>query len=89
MLGTVDTIDERAPEPEAAEPGEPSDPVEDRAGVSTGQVVGLLLAIVGLRIGLDSLHDNSFFTHLATGRLILDTHSIRHGPLLLHGPRPR
>ena len=76
MLGTVDTIDERAPEPEAAEPGEPSDLVEDRAGVSTGQVVGLLLAIVGLRIGLDSLHDNSFFTHLATGRLILDSHSI-------------
>ena len=56
--------DDASPEPPAA------------SGVTLNQVVGLLLAIVGLRIGLDSLHDNSFFTHLATGRWILDHHSI-------------
>jgi hypothetical protein len=39
-------------------------------------VVVLLLLVVGVRIGLSSLHDNSFFTHLATGRLILDTGSV-------------
>lgn len=41
-------------------------------GVTLSSIIGLLLAVVGLRIGIDSLHDNSFFTHLATGRLILD-----------------
>ncbi len=34
-------------------------------------VVGLALVIWGLQIGLQPLGDNSFFTHLATGRLIL------------------
>lgn len=42
------------------------------SGPTLASVVGLLLAIVGLRIGLAPLHDNSFFTHLATGRLILE-----------------
>lgn len=40
-------------------------------GVSPNQVLGLLIALIGLRIGLRPLSDNSFFTHLATGRLIL------------------
>ncbi|QXC61689.1 hypothetical protein KSP35_02250 [Aquihabitans sp. G128] len=35
-----------------------------------------LLVAVGLRIGLSPLGDNSFLTHLATGRLILDDHAI-------------
>jgi hypothetical protein len=45
-------------------------------GVTADQVVGLLIALVGLLIGLGSLHDNSFMTHLATGRLILDQGSV-------------
>lgn len=48
----------------------------DEGGVTLNQIVALLLAVVGLRIGIASLHDNSFFTHLATGRLILDNGSI-------------
>jgi hypothetical protein len=35
--------------------------------------IGLLVVLAGWTIGLRSLADNSFLTHLATGRLILDT----------------
>ena len=45
-------------------------------GVSLNQVLALLLGVIGLRLGMESLHDNSFFTHLATGRLIFDTGAI-------------
>ena len=44
---------------------------------------GVLLAfvIVAVRVGLSPLHDNSFLTHLATGRIILDTHHVpTHDP---------
>lgn len=76
MLGTVETADERAPDPgELDEVAAPDEPLV-ASGPSISSVVGLLLSIVGLRVGLDSLHDNSFFTHLATGRLILDAGSI-------------
>jgi hypothetical protein len=78
MLGSVeatdDDLDQRAADAEAPE----ASGAPDRAGsgVSIDQVVGLLLVIVALRVGLDALHDNSFFTHLATGRLILDEGSV-------------
>ncbi|MDP1819658.1 MAG: hypothetical protein Q8K58_07150 [Acidimicrobiales bacterium] len=39
---------------------------------SLGSAAGVALAVLALRIGLGRLNDNSFFTHLATGRLILD-----------------
>jgi hypothetical protein len=39
-------------------------------------VLLLILVIVGVRIGLSPLQDNSFLTHLSTGRIILDTGSI-------------
>jgi len=35
-------------------------------------VIGAAFAVAGFWIGLGRLSDNSFFTHLATGRLILD-----------------
>ena len=38
--------------------------------------VGLVLALGGLVVGLRPLTDNSFFTHLATGRIILGSGSI-------------
>ena len=37
---------------------------------STSAVVVLLLLVVAVRIGMTPLHDNSFLTHLATGRFI-------------------
>ncbi len=40
--------------------------------------MGGVVAFVGLLIGLGPLDDNSFLTHLATGRLIWDTHHIPH-----------
>jgi hypothetical protein len=43
----------------------------------TSVVLGVGFAVWGLSIGIDQLSDNSFFTHLATGRLILD-HGIPH-----------
>jgi hypothetical protein len=38
-----------------------------------GAVVGVGFAALGLAIGARQLADNSFFTHLATGRLIVDS----------------
>jgi len=40
-------------------------------------VLGVGFAVWGLSIGIDQISDNSFFTHLATGRLIL-AHGIPH-----------
>ena len=59
---------------EAAEANE--DDTANSTGVCVGQIVGIVFAAVGFRVGSSSLHDNSFFTHLATGHLILDTGSI-------------
>lgn len=77
MLGTVDVdAPEVDPEPGAAPLDEGTAPRPGRPAPTLSSVVALLLGIVGLRVGLDSLHDNSFFTHLATGRLILDSGSV-------------
>lgn len=41
-------------------------------GPSLGSVLGAVAALMGLLTGIARIHDNSFLTHLATGRLILD-----------------
>ncbi len=41
-------------------------------GLSLAGLMGLVVTLAGFLIGLQRLSDNSFFTHLATGRLILD-----------------
>jgi hypothetical protein len=46
------------------------------AGVTVGHLVGAVFALGGFLLGTRSLGDNSFLTHLATGRLILDTGSV-------------
>lgn len=38
-----------------------------------GGVLGAVAVLMGLLTGIARIHDNSFLTHLATGRLILDT----------------
>jgi hypothetical protein len=43
---------------------------------SLAAIVGGVVAFVGLLIGLGPLNDNSYFTHLATGRIIYETHHI-------------
>jgi hypothetical protein len=47
-----------------------------RAPLSLGAALGIWIAGVGLIIGMRPLFDNSFLTHLATGRLILDTGTV-------------
>ncbi|HEV7720953.1 MAG TPA: hypothetical protein VGO60_06700 [Iamia sp.] len=42
------------------------------AGPDLGGVLGAVAALMGLLTGIARVHDNSFLTHLATGRLILD-----------------
>lgn len=39
---------------------------------SLGAVCGLVVVLIASLVGAQELHDNSFFTHLATGRLLLD-----------------
>jgi hypothetical protein len=73
MLSDVDIAEDR--DPVGAETAA-SEPSAEPGGISLDQVVGLVMAVLGLRFGLTSLHDNSFMTHLATGRLILDSGSV-------------
>lgn len=52
-----------------------------RRGISLGLGVGLCVVAAGVAIGLRPLSDNSFFTHLSTGRLILDRGAVpSHDP---------
>lgn len=85
MLSSVPTkpnaADERIEAVPAAPPADRSPAPDADTGSrrrlpSIDLVVGVALAVVGLRIGLVPLHDNSFLTHLATGRLILDDGAI-------------
>lgn len=51
---------------------------------SWGAVIGVVVAGAGFVLGARPLRDNSFLTHLATGRLILDTGSVpSHDPYTL------
>jgi hypothetical protein len=45
---------------------------------SINAVVGGVVGFLALLVGLGPLNDNSFFTHLATGRLMWTTHHIPH-----------
>jgi hypothetical protein len=44
--------------------------VRSAVGPRLATLTGLLLVVVAFAIGIERLHDNSFLTHLATGRLI-------------------
>jgi hypothetical protein len=66
MLTAV--TDKVAADEQAGQVNEDSDPRSPRLG----KVLGLWLAAIGFVIGSRVISDNSFLTHLATGRLILD-----------------
>jgi hypothetical protein len=68
------TITERSATPADDAPAAPAASIE--RGVGLAQLGGLVVAIAGFFIGLQPLRDNSFLTHLATGRLIIDTGSV-------------
>lgn len=65
------------PDPVPAVGASPStadvDQPASRSGRSLAGLTGLVVTLAGLLIGLQRIDDNSFFTHLATGRLILDS----------------
>ncbi len=63
---TVDSELEARPRPPRRSPTRRWPPV-------TSFVLGVGFAVWGLSIGIDQISDNSFFTHLATGRLILSS----------------
>jgi hypothetical protein len=52
------------------------EPPQRERGWRLGSGIGVLYAFVGAVIGMGRLADNSFFTHFATGRIILDTGSV-------------
>ncbi len=63
-MAAVATVSER-------EADAPSGPSKGR-GVTLASLCTMVAAVTGLVIGLRQLGDNSYFTHLATGRLILE-----------------
>lgn len=65
------TTDKATETPHRGEPGT-GEGAQRRWPPSIAGVVGLAVGAWGLMVGLSPLNDNSFFTHLATGRLILD-----------------
>jgi len=56
----------------AATPTDDAPAADAGRGLSLEALVGLVVTLAGFLIGLQRLQDNSFLTHLATGRLILD-----------------
>lgn len=61
------SIDRPSPTGADREPASAPDP----RGIGLAALAGLVVTVAGLFIGLQPLRDNSFWTHLATGRLIL------------------
>lgn len=75
---------ERPPEPAASTPASEADRAErrpsragERAGARLSTVFAVAAAFVGAGIGAQRLGDNSFLTHLATGRLMLEEGIVR------------
>jgi hypothetical protein len=67
--------------PEGGDEQEPPAPARTAWAPTINNVALLGLVIVALRVGFEPLIDNSFFTHLSTGRIILDGGGIpRHDP---------
>lgn len=66
------TIQRPAAPPETGLEPDAAAPAVVGTGLSLAGLVGVVVTLAGFLIGLQRLSDNSFFTHLATGRLILD-----------------
>src|SRR5688572_9645470 len=73
------TAERHAPSPRVdraggtrTEPSPSPGPRSGRTKPSLGFLCGVVVAFACAMVGTAQLHDNSFFTHLATGRLLLD-----------------
>jgi hypothetical protein len=72
---------ERALDPEkAGEPSTPSQAPTGGRGPRFDTLFTLIFALLGWAVGIERLHDNSFFWHLRTGELILDHGLPHHDP---------
>lgn len=86
------TVDERPRTPagdslDADSPDRGADDATGPPGIHLGVVVGGLVGVWGVLIGVQSIYDNSFLTHLATGRLILERGGIpRRDPFSFTAP---
>lgn len=72
---TTQRVDSREPVSDIPLPDRRADSVSSRdrsRGISLGAALGCLVAALGFFIGSRTIADNSFFTHLANGRLVLD-----------------
>jgi len=58
--------------PDAPIPDDGVEPTPARSGPTLAGVAGGAAVVLGVLIGTQALRDNSFLTHLATGRLLLD-----------------
>ena len=68
-------VDDTDTEPGPGGPDRPERPAPS-AGSPAGVLGGGLAALFGLLIGMRRIYDNSFLTHLATGRIILDERAV-------------
>ncbi|MCU0274400.1 MAG: hypothetical protein MUE34_14305 [Acidimicrobiales bacterium] len=57
----------------------------ERTGPTLGRVCGVAAVVVGFVVGLRPLGDNSWMTHLATGRLMLEDGIVRADPYTFTG----
>jgi hypothetical protein len=57
----------------------------ERTGPTLGRVCGVAAVVVGFAVGLRPLGDNSWMTHLATGRLMLEDGIVRADPYTFTG----
>ena len=70
-------VDTAPPGGDVAAPDEPTDAEASTRGPDLGTVCGLAIALVGLGIGASRIGDNSFLTHLATGREMISDGLVR------------
>lgn len=75
-MAVVDTVATRR-DGDAAETVSPGDSAGTERGPTLATVLGLASALVGFGLGASRLGDNSFLTHLATGREMLESGIVR------------
>lgn len=68
--------DRLPPRPSPSAEAEPIDPAPRLGGIDLARAMGMFVVLCGFVVTARTLADNSLFTHLATGRIILDSGSV-------------
>ncbi|MEZ5168701.1 MAG: hypothetical protein R2695_20300 [Acidimicrobiales bacterium] len=77
-MTVLEPLDEVGPVEAAAPSDDGSAAAQTAPRADLGLLCGLAMMLVGLGIGATRISDNSFLTHLATGREMLDSGIVRH-----------